>query len=317
MENISATSIQEILQAGRIVEARTLLTMHASAFSEEERNMLVEQLDRLHAEAEALVVQAEALETEGQTQEAKALYESALLLAVDFPGLQSHIKRTEESLSLTKAVQLRSQRLRKASQAGRKTPQKNTLRSLLAVGLAASVIAGGALLFFLKTPPPMAFSEKTIPAAPVQDAAPQPVDSPADADAPAQHTALLAVSPVPPTPPVEENPPEVEPTAVAPVQVPETIDRPVLQPPTSSPEKPLPTATLPPSPAVPEPRGEEVYTVQLGDSLSLIASHRFCDQEAWKKIHALNRDRVNDPNKLQPGMQLQLKGIRGRCPSSP
>jgi len=317
LDNISSTSIQEILQAGRIVEARTLLTMHAAAFSEEERSVLVEQLDRLYAEAEVLVVQAESLETEGQTQEAKTLYESALLLAVDFPGLQSHIKRTEESLALTRAVQLRSQRLRKASQAGRKTPHKNIPRSLLATGLTVCVIVGGALLFFLKTPQPIALSEKTIPATPVQITAQQPVDSPARAEAPAQNTASSEVSPGPPTPTVQENAQEEQPTVAEPAKVPEITDLPASQPPTSPPEKTLPPATVQPSPAVPEPSREEVYTVHPGDSLSLIASQRFCDQEAWKKIHALNRERVNDPNKLQPGMQLQLKGIKSRCPSTP
>ncbi len=317
MDNISSTSIQEILEAGRIVEARTLLTMHAAAFSEKERSMLVEQLDRLYAEAEALVVQAESLETEGQTQEAKTLYESALLLAVDFPELQSHIKRTEESLALTRAVRLRSQRLRKASQVGRKTPRKNIPRSLLATGLTVCVIAGGALLFFLKTPQPIALSEKTMPAIPVQIAAPQPADPPARADTPAPNTASLAVTPGPPTPTVQENAPEEKPTVAEPAKAPEITELPASPPPASPPEKTLPPATVQPSPAVPEPSKEAVYTVHPGDSLSLIASQQFCDQEAWKKIHALNRERVNDPNKLQPGMQLQLKGIKSRCPSAP
>ena len=112
---ISAITIQDTIKAGRIVEARTLLTLESGPLSETERSALDLELTRLHSEAAALVAQAEVMETDGRTEEAKALYESVLLFAVDFPGIQSHIKEMEESLFLTKAVKRRSQRIREST----------------------------------------------------------------------------------------------------------------------------------------------------------------------------------------------------------
>ncbi|MBV5317240.1 MAG: LysM peptidoglycan-binding domain-containing protein [Desulfobulbaceae bacterium] len=314
MDTLSLTSIQELIQAGRIVEARTLLAMHASAFSEEERNLLVQELDRRQAEAATLVAQAEALEIEGQTAEAKALYESVLLLANDFPGIQSHIKRTEESLFLTKAVQRRSQRLRESTRPGRKTPRKNRSMPLIGAGLAASVLAVIFLQFFLKTPQQPTTPDKTRTETPVQLTVSQPASPPPIADSPAPPASTVVVSPAPPVPPLPEKTPEDKPVVAEPLNPPEIILPPTAPAPPAQPEETVPPTTAPPSPATNEQNKEEVYTVQPGDSLSLIALQRLCDQDAWKKIHALNRERVTDPNKLHPGLQLQLKGIKNRCP---
>ena len=62
------------------------------------------------------------------------------------------------------------------------------------------------------------------------------------------------------------------------------------------------------SPALP------FYTVQKGDSLSLIADRNLCNQSAWKAIFDLNSQTVTDPTKLQPGMQLLLPKGANRCP---
>jgi len=73
-------------------------------------------------------------------------------------------------------------------------------------------------------------------------------------------------------------------------------------------------------PTTPQPADEphkpsDMYTVQPGDSLSLIATRKFCYEDYWKKIYQLNRDQITDPSKLQIGMVLRLNGIETRCPS--
>ncbi len=49
-----------------------------------------------------------------------------------------------------------------------------------------------------------------------------------------------------------------------------------------------------------------VYRVRKGDSLAIIARRFYGDTEAWKKIYAANRDIINNPNALEPGIDLRL-----------
>lgn len=294
MDPISPATIYDTLQAGRVVEARTLLALHGSIFSEEERRILDQELTRRTVEAEVLVARAEAMEKEGRTEEAKELYESVVLFAADFAGIHSHINRMEESLLLTRAIKKRSQRIRESAPIIPNAPQAKKSVPLLAGGLALGFVV--VLLFFLGKQPRETPSPKAPQAEQVHIAAIQPAASPEQTPAPLS----------------------VETRVEQPMPL-ETMDLPqdtALQAMPPSPrqleESPARTTEPPPNDATVQPT-DQGYTVRLGDSLTLIAIQQFCNREAWKKIYQLNRERVPDPNKLRPGMQLQIKGIENRC----
>lgn len=48
---------------------------------------------------------------------------------------------------------------------------------------------------------------------------------------------------------------------------------------------------------------QEEYVVQRGDSLSKIASRYGIE---WKDIHEANRDKIKDPDLIQPGWKLKI-----------
>ncbi len=48
------------------------------------------------------------------------------------------------------------------------------------------------------------------------------------------------------------------------------------------------------------------YVVRPGDSLSSIARRLLGSESRWREIHALNRDRVPDPNRLRVGVELRI-----------
>lgn len=52
--------------------------------------------------------------------------------------------------------------------------------------------------------------------------------------------------------------------------------------------------------------GHRVYTVQPGDSLSIIAKRVYGDAAQYMKIFEANRDKLQDPNKIYPGQQLTI-----------
>jgi len=52
------------------------------------------------------------------------------------------------------------------------------------------------------------------------------------------------------------------------------------------------------------PQSQRTYTVQRGDSLSKIAKEYYGDANQWHKIHEANRDKIKDPNLIQPGWTL-------------
>ncbi len=55
--------------------------------------------------------------------------------------------------------------------------------------------------------------------------------------------------------------------------------------------------------AVPEPL---VYTVQPGDTLSRIARNYYGDADQSSRIFEANRDRLDDPEAIQPGQRLVI-----------
>lgn len=299
METNASVTIQEAIKDGRIVEARTLLTLHENTLSEEKRGALYQEIDRLYNEATALIAKAEAMENEGRAEEAKALYQAALLFASDFPGIQSHCKRIEETLCLTRAVKRRSRRIRESIPPGQRPPlPKQSARQLGAI-LTTGIIALVLFLFVLKNQFPSSIPNTTEQKTSVHIASLQPIPAP-------------------------EKPLPLEPTATK-------VEQPAVSKPVNPPEvkEPQAAASIPDQPtgSVTETgdssqsngnnqKEEELYTVQRGDSLSLIAERLFCYSDAWKEIYERNRKHINNPNQLHPGMVLELKGIKGHCRST-
>jgi nucleoid-associated protein YgaU len=63
------------------------------------------------------------------------------------------------------------------------------------------------------------------------------------------------------------------------------------------------TADRPASAPAAAPR---TYTVQKGDSLSKIAKQFYGSTAAWRRIFDANRDRIKDPDVIQPGWTLSI-----------
>ncbi len=52
--------------------------------------------------------------------------------------------------------------------------------------------------------------------------------------------------------------------------------------------------------------GGQTYTVKAGDSLSKIAKEYYGDASAYMDIFNANKDKLSDPDKIQPGQQLTI-----------
>jgi nucleoid-associated protein YgaU len=52
--------------------------------------------------------------------------------------------------------------------------------------------------------------------------------------------------------------------------------------------------------------GHRTYTVKPGDSLSKIAKEHYGNAGDYMKIFEANRDKLSDPNKIQPGQELLI-----------
>ena len=48
------------------------------------------------------------------------------------------------------------------------------------------------------------------------------------------------------------------------------------------------------------------YTVKPGDTLSKISQQFYGDANQYRKIFEANRDKLNDPDKIQPGQELKI-----------
>jgi nucleoid-associated protein YgaU len=51
---------------------------------------------------------------------------------------------------------------------------------------------------------------------------------------------------------------------------------------------------------------QQTYTVQPGDTLSKISAHFYGDASQYMRIFQANRDKLTDPNKIQPGQKLNI-----------
>jgi nucleoid-associated protein YgaU len=60
------------------------------------------------------------------------------------------------------------------------------------------------------------------------------------------------------------------------------------------------------SPVNAPPAAPRTYTVQKGDSLSKIAKQFYGSTSSWRKIYEANRERIKDPDVIQPGWTLTI-----------
>ncbi len=60
------------------------------------------------------------------------------------------------------------------------------------------------------------------------------------------------------------------------------------------------------SPPAPGPQAPRFYEVQKGDSLSKIAKQFYGNTAGWRRIYEANRDRIKDPDVIQPGWRLTI-----------
>ena len=67
-----------------------------------------------------------------------------------------------------------------------------------------------------------------------------------------------------------------------------------------------PPAAQPSATAPPAAPAAKTYTVKSGDTLSQIAKEHLGNAGAYMKIFELNKDQLNDPNKIKPGQVLRL-----------
>lgn len=285
----TAPTFRELIAAGRIVEAKALLAIEENATENEELLACSQEIDQRYTQAASLVAQAESLEREGKSAAAKAMYESILSVAADFPGLEEHIKRMEEALLLTRAVQHRCERLRapQPESAAAKNPPR--LLPWIVGGLAIGLSAAAWLLFTTapKPLPPAA----TPPSVPLSAAEPSVAPS----------------RPLVPAPP---------PAPIDPVQSAPVASKPSMEAPNAAQAAPTSSPPAAPPPATAQQPSEQ-YVIQAGDSLSKIAEQLFCHEPLWHELYARNRAILHNPAHLQVGDVLQLHGIVSRCPSPP
>jgi nucleoid-associated protein YgaU len=57
--------------------------------------------------------------------------------------------------------------------------------------------------------------------------------------------------------------------------------------------------------------GSRTYTVKGGDSLWKISEEMYGDGNQWNRIYEANRDRIKDPDVIQPGWVLNIPSQTG------
>lgn len=295
-----AVDIHALIAAGRVVEAGSLLAVHGEELPSDMRQELEQERQRLWRRANELVAEGEALEQAGWTEEARTTYQKAAKIACDFPGIQETLKRMNEAVALTKAVQHRSKRIRQ--NATRVAGKSNASRRRPPLLLAAVVLVGlGAGWWLVKSPPKTAPPPVQPPpiATPTANEPMSAASSPAAANGPT--TEVTAPQPAP----AETLPSS---TPAAPPQQPSVVPGPTTEATTAS----TPDDSTPAAPP-PKPPTALIYTVQDGDTLSLIAERQLCSVEVWSKIYKKNRKLISHTNKLTIGTQLDLSGLPNRC----
>ena len=55
-------------------------------------------------------------------------------------------------------------------------------------------------------------------------------------------------------------------------------------------------------------RQATTYKVKSGDTLSAIAQREYGDANQWRRIYEANRDRIDDPDMIHPGQELEIPG---------
>lgn len=72
-------------------------------------------------------------------------------------------------------------------------------------------------------------------------------------------------------------------------------------------QTPPPAAGAHPAAAPPQAAGaERTREVVSGDTLSKIAQQEYGEASKWKVIYEANRDRISDPDRIQPGQLLRI-----------
>lgn len=293
MSSLSATDIQTLITAGQIIEAGNLLAVQGANIPSDVRQTLEAEQARLWEEASALLADAKELEQMGNMAEAMEMYQKISVFACDLPGIQDHIKRMDEVLALTNAVQRNKKRLREHAAP---TTHAKTLR-ILSPYLIAGVMSVGivtGLWFVLTTNPPSPPQHDTTPIA-----------TPAPAS-PAQNMQNMHGVSAPTTSATTDSANTSEATNQVNISEKEAIPDDSLEQQVSSPSS---STTLPRVLPL-----EIVYTVQVGDSLCLIANRLFCNKDAWRLIRRQNREKITEPNLLRPGVQLHMTNIKSLCP---
>ncbi|MCL2340557.1 MAG: hypothetical protein FWC49_02515, partial [Proteobacteria bacterium] len=295
----TVATIQDLLASGRIMEAKALLITEEASVAGEELRDCAEEIEQRLAQAKALVAQAVTLERAGKIGEAKALYESVLPFAADLPGIGRHISRTEEALLLTRAVQRRSERLRRSRPVA---AEPNNRRSKLVWAGAGAGLTAAVLLLLAGRP------QSPSPEQRMEMAAPAPVDIPQPAPEPPKppkqvhrlhpaHSSSTTAATHPATPA------EIQPAAISAAQQEPPAAAPAPHPPLAPDAGGQAPAVHPqPASATPADRQSIVfYTVQPTDALFTIARTQLCNPAAWQQIFQLNQDRLTDPHKVPTG----------------
>lgn len=60
------------------------------------------------------------------------------------------------------------------------------------------------------------------------------------------------------------------------------------------------------SSTAPEPEEVRTYTVEEGDTLWDISERFYGSGNEWRRIYEANRDRIEDPDVIQPGWELTI-----------
>ena len=64
-------------------------------------------------------------------------------------------------------------------------------------------------------------------------------------------------------------------------------------------------------PEAKQAEGAQSYTVKSGDSLWKISEQMYGNGNEWRKIYEANKDRIKDPDVIQPGWVLNIPAHAG------